>query len=182
MMMMMMMMHIVSGLWLDKHFYILPYYYLVLLSDLMCFKCCQSLRLFVIDPLLSTSLHVPASFHLLSTSTHFLILLPPLSLHLSLSISLSPCCFDCDAVIRLSILILSCQSSAVHSELLRPPSSLSVSPHPPAFRQQKRWWDEQAPADSGYQSSSYKLPVYKIYLDRTALYRTWWSYIATQVS
>lgn len=59
---------------------------------------------------------VSFSFHL----TRFCCTSLTHSLSLKLFLS-SLCCFDSDAVIRLSILILSCQCSSVHSELQLPP-------------------------------------------------------------
>lgn len=118
------------------------FYCLIFMSLKLCQSPCLSPSFFLLSTLtlplllllsvLSTS---TLSFPLhLTLSTHSLTLSLSHSPFLSPFLSLSLCCFDSDAVISLSILILSCQCSAVHSELQLPPSSLSLSPHyPPPF-------------------------------------------------
>lgn len=75
----------------------------------------------------SFSFHLTFFCYLSLTCFHFLTF--PASNYFSLSL----CCFDSDAVIRLSILILSCQCSSVHSELQLPPPPLYRYPSPSLF-------------------------------------------------
>lgn len=170
-MMMMMMMHIFRKLQLDTFTQchtITWFYYLISVS----LKLCRPLRLFARPsfcyqtssfyitppPLLPLSVLFTSSLSLLPYESHYLhsslTLSQPPPTPDRQSISLFLCCFDSDAVIGLSILILSCQCSAVHSELqLPPPPCLSPPPSTPPHSplplwQQKCWWDERAQADS----------------------------------
>lgn len=117
------------------------FYCLIFMSLKICQSPCLHLCFFLLKTLLSLHLFIsPSPLSILFTLSlclffwlAFLSTLLSLPHSPSFSLFLSLCCFDSDTVIRLSILIFSCQCSAVHSELQVPPAPSLPSPTIPSI-------------------------------------------------